>query len=90
MNVSPSSKPTRKRPSLRGVTLAISFGVIAGSLGHLSGLADANTSTSLAIAAFTGAFLVDLGLTFRERPVPTMAALVGLGLVSQLLTTFFA
>lgn len=83
-------KSVRKSPTPRGLFLAFSLGLICGSLAHLSGLADNATAMMLGVAGFTGAFLVDLGLTLRERPLPTTAAFLALGLVAQFLSTFFA
>jgi len=84
------SRPVRKSPTPRGLFLAFSLGLIAGCLAHLSGLVDPATAAMLGVAGFTGAFLVDLGLTLKERPLPTMGAFMALGLVAQFLSTFFA
>lgn len=85
-----TQKSVRKSPTPRGLFLAFSLGLICGSLAHISGLADHGTAMMLGVAGFTGAFLVDLGLTLRERPLPTTAAFLALGLVAQFLSTFFA
>lgn len=85
-----TSRPVRKSPTPRGLFLAFSLGLIVGCLAQLSGLVDPATAAMLGVAGFTGAFLVDLGLTLKERPLPTLGAFLALGLVAQGLSTIFA
>jgi uncharacterized membrane protein YjjP (DUF1212 family) len=80
----------RNQPTPRGLFLAFSLGLICGCLAHLSGLVDSSNAMMLGVAGFTGAFLVDLGLTLKERPLPTISAFLALGLVAQFLSSFFA
>ena len=84
------STKIRSNPTPRGLFLAFSLGLICGCLAHLTGLIDSGNAMMLGVAGFTGAFLVDLGLTLKERPLPTITAFVALGLVAQFLSTFFA
>jgi uncharacterized membrane protein YjjP (DUF1212 family) len=80
----------RNQPTPRGLFHAFSLGLICGCLAHLSGLVDSSNAMMLGVAGFTGAFLVDLGLTLKERPLPTISAFLALGLVAQFLSSFFA
>ena len=80
----------RNNPTPRGLFLAFSLGLICGCIAQLTGIVDASNAMMLGVAGFTGAFLVDLGLTLKERPLPTITAFVALGLVAQFLSTFFA
>lgn len=84
------STPIRKQPSPRGLFLAFSLGLIAGCLAHLTGIVTSADAMMLGVAGFTAAFLVDLGLTLKHRPLRTISAFLALGLVAQFLSNFFA
>jgi hypothetical protein len=82
--------PARAQPTPRGLFLAFALGLICGCLAHLTGLIDSGDAMMLGVAGFTAAFLVDLGLTLKERPLRTISAFLALGLVAQFLSTFFS
>lgn len=88
--MSSTKSPLRRQPSPRGLFLAFWLGLICGCLAHLSGFIDSGDAMMLGVAGFTGAFLVDLGLTLKDRPLPTISAFLALGIVAQFLSSLFA